>query len=342
MEIAQVAGAPQLIVWSCRGPVVDSQHYGHIVVSNREGKLVYVLGDSDISVVLRSAAKPIQALSVVTSGAAQKFGLTSKELAICCGSHSGSSGHVSTVDRMLKRMGLEEADLLCGSHWPSDNKEFDRLKQADKSPSPLHNNCSGKHAGMLAATLAMEASPTEYLHTHHPIQVLIRKHLTLLSGLSEDEFETATDGCGVPTYALPLRSIATAITRLALPQQLPAHLQSAAVQIARAMNRHPDMVQCAGSFNTELLRAGRGCLIAKGGAEGIFVLGLINSGLGIAIKVADGASRAWPPIILALLSRVVELEQSFLDRFAQPEIRNHHGDRVGHLEAAPVLREVLP
>jgi len=342
METPRAARAPELIVWSRRGPAIDAQHYGHIAVSDADGQLVQALGDPDTSVVLRSAAKPIQALSVVTSGAAQRFGLTSKELAVCCGSHSGSSEHVRTVRNILGRLGLDEANLLCGSHWPSDGPEFDRLKQAGKSPSPLHNNCSGKHAGMLAATLAMEASPAEYLHMDHPVQVLIRKHLTLLSGVEAEDFETATDGCGALTYALPLRSIATAIARLAVPQQLPAHLQSAAVQISQAMTRHPDMIQGIGGFNTELLRAGRGCLMAKGGAEGMFVLGLASCRLGIAVKVVDGAGRAWPPAVLALLSRQAGIDHSALHEFAQPETRNCHGHRVGHLEAAAALRTLLP
>lgn len=327
---------------SYRGPIVEAEHYGQVVVCDAEGELVAALGESRQPVVLRSAAKPLQALSVVTSGAAEKFGLEPRHLAICCASHQGAAAHLQTVAEILERLGLDETALDCGTHWPDDAAEADRLKQAGLPPGPLHNNCSGKHAGMLATALALGASPRGYLDPGHPVQALIRQHLALFSGEAEADFLPLLDGCGAPTYALPLRSIAVAFARLASPISLPAELQEAPALIYAAMVAHPEMIQGPGTFNTELLRAGGGRLVAKGGAEGLFALSLPQAHWGIAVKISDGSGRAWPPVVLALLRNLLGTQLAELTNFARPEQRNCHGEIVGHLEPDSALEDLLP
>lgn len=326
---------------SYRGPVVEAEHYGQVAVCDASGDLVVALGDPQQPVVLRSAAKPLQALSVVTSGAAEKFGLETHHLAICCASHHGSAAHLRTVSEILQRLGLDETALACGSHWPADGAEFDRLKQGGLQPSPLHNNCSGKHAGMLATALALGARAEGYLDPDHPVQALIRQHLALFSGEAEADFILLLDGCGAPTYALPLCSIAVAFARLASPISLPGELEEAAAQVVKAMTAHPEMIQGPGTFNTELLRAGDGRLLAKGGAEGLFALSLPEAHWGIVVKIADGSPRAWPPVVLALLGNLLGAQLADLEPFAQPEQKNHHGEVVGHLEPVSALEKLL-
>jgi L-asparaginase II len=331
--------APALLAVSYRGAVAEAEHYGHVAVA---GPVAASLGDPEKPTVLRSAAKPLQALSVVTSGAARRFDLDPRHLAICCASHSGSAAHLATVREILARLGLDESALACGAHWPDDAAEFDRLKRAGLQPSALHNNCSGKHAGMLATSLALGAPVAGYLAPEHPTQALIRAHLAALSGAAEASLEPLVDGCSAPTYALPLRAIATAFGRLARPEGLPADLAEAAEAISAAINAYPEMVQSEEHFSTALLRAWPGALVAKGGAEGLYAFGLRRSGVGVALKVADGASRAWPVLVLELLGRGGEAAPEGLAGFARAEQTNCRGTVVGRLHATPEVAGLIP
>jgi L-asparaginase II len=192
---------------------------------------------------------------------------------------------------------------------------------------------------MLATALALGASPRGYLDPAHPVQTLIRRHLSLMSDVAEAELLPLIDGCSAPTYALPLRSIATAFARLSRPENLPLELREAARLLTAAMIAFPELVQGPGSFNTALLRESAGAVVAKGGAEGLFALGLPGSGLGIAVKVADGSSRPWPPVVLALLRRLLPLPPG-LEAWARPEEVNCHGTVVGHVEATAAVDDL--
>jgi L-asparaginase II len=301
--------------------------------------VVGALGEAGVLTTLRSAAKPLQGLSVVTSAAAERFRLEPRHLAIICASHNGSALHQAAVREILARLELDESYLDCGAHWPDDREERERLIRAGRAPTAIHNNCSGKHAGMLATALALGASPRGYLEPDHPVQALIRRHLARMAEVPEAELVAVIDGCGAPTYALPLRSIATAFARLSRPDDLPEDLQEAARRLSAAMVAWPEMVQGPGSFNTALLREMGGAVVAKGGAEGLFALGL-PSGLGLAVKVSDGATRPWPPVVLALLRRLLPLPPG-LEAWARPEEVNCHGTVVGHVEATAAVDDLL-
>ena len=334
--------AARLLAVLYRGPVAQSEHYGHVaVVADGPPPLRLGLGDPEKPVVLRSCAKPLQALSVVVSGAARQFGLEPRHLAVCCASHSGSAAHQAVVREILERMGLGEDALQCGAHWPGDAEEFDRLKRAGLRPTAIHNNCSGKHAGMLATSLALGAPLEGYLAPEHPTQALIREHLARMGGVGAVTLRPLVDGCGAPTYAVPLRAVATAFGRLAQPEDLPAELQEAARSTGAAMTAYPELVSSVGSFTAELMRAWPGRILAKGGAEGLFAVGL-SSGVGVAIKVSDGAERPSPVLVLAVLGKGGAEAPPALAEFARAEERNCRGELVGHLAADPALEGLLP
>jgi len=318
-----------------RDGVVESTHYGRIAVCQPDGRLLASAGDPDGVQFWRSSSKPLQALSVVTSGAADEFALTVQELAVCCASHSGSQMHTRTVAGILGKLGLSEADLRCGVHWPGDTEERNRLIRAGEQPGPLHNNCSGKHAGMLATSLALGAHPAHYPEREHPVQRLITEHLCLLGGIAEDEMSFGRDGCGVPTAAAPLRSCARAFAGLADPSGLPTEVAAAAERITAAMAAAPELVSSPGSFNSELLAAGAGDFVAKGGAEGLFCMAVKGRAVGIAFKTSDGSSRAHAPIALELLRRLqVDVPDDLVDKYARVPVTNCHGEHVGEIEPA--------
>ncbi len=325
-----------------RDGVVESTHYGRVAVCSPDGRLLASAGDPDGVQFWRSSSKPIQALSVVTSGAADRFGLTEHELAVCCASHSGSAMHVATVRGLLDKLGLDESALQCGTHWPGDTAERDRLIREGREPSPPYNNCSGKHSGMLATCLALGADPATYLEREHPVQCLIATHLSLLSGVPTEQFAVGRDGCGAPTAAMPLVAMARAFARLVAPVGMPGEVREAVARVRAAMAAAPEMVSAPGSFNTELMACTGGGVIAKGGAEGLFCMASRGREVGIAFKVADGSGRAHAPVAMALLCAAkVELPDELVKRFARPEVTNCHGDVVGHVEPADVKLEMM-
>jgi L-asparaginase II len=327
-----------------RGDVHESHHLGDLVVADAGGKPLWAAGNPLRVAYFRSAQKPLTALAVVQSGAAERFALTDTELSVCCASHSGSRMHVTTVAGILDKLGLDERALQCGVHDPGDSEERLRLSRAGERPSPLHNNCSGKHAGMLASTLALGAPVATYLDRDHPLQQLISRNVALMSGVPEAGLQYGVDGCGAPVIALPLVAMATAYARLANPDELPDDLRAAATRIMAAMAIAPDMVSAPGAFNSELLAAGDGRIVAKGGAEGAFLVGLHDPRRpGLAMKIADGSGRAIPPVTLAALQALGGLSASAvsrLERFARPPIHNCHSVHVGDIIATLELEDL--
>ncbi len=320
-----------------RDGVIESTHFGRVAICHADGRLLASAGNAQGAQFWRSSSKPIQALSVVTSGAADQFEFTQKELSVCCASHSGSREHVETVSGILAKLGLGEADLDCGAHWPGDTTERNRLICAGEEPSQLHNNCSGKHAGMLATARALGAPAPGYLDFEHPVQHMIAVNLMLLSGVPEAQFKVGRDGCGAPTVAMPLAAMARAFARLAMPDELPDGLPDAARRICDAMAAEPVMVSSRGSFNSELLRLGGGEIVAKGGAEGLFCLASRKSGVGIALKSSDGSGRPHAPAVIALMRKAkIDVPAELAERFERVPITNCHSDCVGYVEAAEI------
>jgi len=327
---------PAQIQW-IRGAIVESRHLVHVVVSNADGDVLLSAGNPDLPVCARSTAKPLQALEWVRSGTAQSIHLTDEEIAVTCGSHSGSHRHVEVVRSILWKGGVEERSLQCGVQSPRDEVTLMELRSEGMEASAIHNNCSGKHAGMLVTALHAGESLDQYLGLDHPVQRRIAANLCELTALEPGELRMGIDGCGAPTPILPLSSLAKAFARLAIPSILDTILCRAAERVNRAMISHPDMVAGPGCFDTTLLSEMGEGILCKSGAEGMFCASLKQEGLGLAIKVADGSGRAIPTAALMLLSKMdilnVELLEShtLLGSFYAPRILNTQGKEVGQV-----------
>jgi L-asparaginase II len=294
-----------------RGGRVESIHYGALAVADTQGRLVAWVGDPQVDPFLRSSAKPFQALPLIESGAADALGLTDRQLAVICGSHTGTPEHLEVVESVQRAAGIAEADLQCGTHLPYDGAEARRLRQAGESPRVNHNNCSGKHSGMLALAVHLAAPLPSYLEREHPVQRRILAAVSQMSGVPEDSIGLGVDGCSAPNFALPLRAAATAFARLADPTGMPAAAGEACRRVFQAMAANPKLVSGPGSFDTRLIELGGSRWIAKGGAEGYYGMALQpgaarpgSPALGVALKIADGdaARRATTPVVLAVLA----------------------------------------
>ncbi len=317
-----------------RGGVVESVHLATVCVAEASGEIVWACGDVSQLVFPRSSLKPFQALSVVSSGAAAALGLTAEELAICCASHWGTEEHTRLVSSILAKAGLDRAALRCGAHPPLDEEAARALARAQKAPEKLHNNCSGKHAGMLATCVHMGWPTENYTDPEHPVQKLILANVCAVCRCSEGDVRVAVDGCSAPTFALPLAQVARGLAWLADPGQLPDNLRPAGIQVIQAMMAFPALVGHVLSSDSRLMAAARGWLVAKGGAEGCMAVADLRGRRGIFVKVHDGASRARAPATIAVLERLGVLGEEqlkLLSDLRRPEITNHRGDVVGEI-----------
>lgn len=317
-----------------RGPIVECRHYGAIAVADADGRLVAGVGDTGLVTFYRSAAKPLQALPLLASGAAARFGLTAEELAVTTGSHNGEPVHARAVQGILDKVGLEPAALRCGSVPPADPAEA-----GASGPSPLYHGCSGNHAGLLASCVERGEPTASYTEADHPLQRQLLALVADFLGLAPGDVPVGVDGCGIPTFGGPLLSIARSFAALAAPppEIVPAY-RDAAGRVLDAMAAHPYMVAGRGRYDTDLMRLAGGRVVAKTGAEGLLCLALRERGWGVAIKVEDGSSRALPAIVAALLAQLGALDEGTLVRFTElhsPLIRNDLGAVVG--ERRPVF-----
>jgi L-asparaginase II len=313
-----------------RGERVESRHSVRFAI---RGPDLSDLRDDDGPVFLRSAAKPFQAAAIVLSGAFDRRGLGDETLAMVAASHSGESCHVSLVASLLSRLGLDESALRCGIHPPFHEPTAAGLGGRF---SPLHHNCSGKHAGMLAAALALGVAPASYLDADGAVQRLMRRTVAAVCGLPPQRVVAATDGCGAVTFAVPLSHAARAFALLARPSEAPAELREPLDRVSRAMRAHPRLVGGTDRFDTRLIAASGGRLIAKGGAEGVEGIADCERGLGLCVKVCDGAARAVAPATLEVLRGagfVADGVLRLLDDLRRPVLRNYAGTAVGRVEA---------
>jgi L-asparaginase II len=331
-----------ILVEVLRGALVESRHRGAVAVVDADGANVLALGDVDMPVYPRSAVKALQALALVETGAAERFSLGEQELALACASHGGEPGHVEGVARMLAKAGLDASALLCGAHWPLHPPATHALARAGGAPSALHNNCSGKHAGFLCATLTMAADPRSYLDPAHPVQRAVKSIFENLGGAAIPDGRRAIDGCSVPTWAMPLNELARAFARFATGSRLAPERARAAERLRGACASEPWFVAGTGRFCTELMIHFRRRVFVKTGAEGMFCGALPDQGLGIAIKCDDGGGRAAEVAMATLVARLLpcdEIDRAFLASFARPTLRNWRGLEVGALRPAD---ELLP
>ena len=284
---------PAVLIEVTRGPIVESVHYGVIAVTDAGGDLLAWAGNPGTVAYYRSSSKPIQAVPLVESGAADHFGFTQREIAVICGSHGGEDIHVETVMGILDKIGLGPDALACGVHMPYDRESARALQEREESPTVLHNNCSGKHAGMLALAKYQGWPAGGYEMPRHPVQALMLETVAEFAGLDPDQVHIGVDGCGVSTFGMSVHHMALSFARLAEPDFWPEPRRGAAARITAAMTEYPEMVAARqGRLDTDLMRAAGGTLIAKAGAEGVYCVARLSSGdvpaLGFAMKLLDG------------------------------------------------------
>ena len=328
---------PPLVVEVTRGNSVESRHLVSAVAVDTEGRVAFRAGDTGRPVYPRSAIKPLQALAMVESGAVEAFRVSQAEIALASASHAGEPVHIAAVAGWLERIGCTAADLECGAHLPSDATSARALLRAGEEPSALHNNCSGKHTGFL--TLARHRGwPTAgYIGPAHPVQQTVLGILETMTGLDLTQAPRGTDGCGIPTIAIPLANMALAMARLADPEDQPERRRAACAQVRAAMTAEPAMVGGRQSACTRIISTTGGRALAKGGAEGVYCAALPEPGLGLALKVADGARRASEVAVAHLLRRfeaIGEAEAARLGELLEAPVVNRAGRVVGHVRMA--------
>jgi len=342
-------GAPPVVARVMRGERLESAHRGHAAVVDPEGGLVAGLGNPGRGVYIRSAGKPFQALPLLEAGGERAFRLGDDEIALTCASHGGEPRHVRVAARLLARGGFRPRDLACGAHWPMHEPSARALARRRESISPLHNNCSGKHAGLLLACRAYGYSPSGYWKPSHPIQRMVLSRISLMCGVPEAGIPIAVDGCNLPVFFLPLSALALGYARLfadAVDGESGAS-PAARRRVVKAMTRSPEMVAGRGRFTTDFIRAGGGQWIGKEGAEGVYAVGLRRAVrsrghvLGIALKIEDGSTRPRDVVTVALMQKLRLLDgraRSALSRFRSPAVLNVRGAVVGSIEPAIVLK----
>ncbi len=337
--------SPQPVLELIRGTIRESVHFGSIAVVDAAGKLLCSYGDPGTVAFLRSSAKPFQALPFVEQGGVEFFGLTQNHLALACASHETSDLHLETVQAMQRKIGIREDLLQCGPHLPCDAQKLRQVIRENIAPTPNFNNCSGKHTAMLAFA-KMRGLPLEtYLDPNHPIQTDILEVISEMCGIEAEKITLGIDGCSAPTFAMPLFHTALGMARLCDPRGLPKNRAIACKRITDAMTSHPEMVSNFGEFDCELMKAGAGKIVAKRGAEGYQIVGIMpgvvgERGVGIAFKVTDGdaaslneklerRARVRPAVTVAILRQLGALDEAQSEALAsfgpETELKNYAG-----------------
>ncbi len=329
----------QVLAKVIRGNTVESVHCGHLIVLDGEGNTILSLGDPSVVTYFRSAAKAFQAIPFITSGAADAYGFTEDEIAMAVASHSGEPMHTGIAARMLAKIGLSESDLRCGAHLPFSEPEAHRMIGAGEKPTQLHNNCSGKHTAMLAFAKHIGADLATYDSTEHRIQKRILRCVADFSEVPENQIEIGIDGCAAPNFALPVAAMAKSFVNLIRPSKFPEPTQNACLRIVSAMMKYPELIGGSERLDTKLMQAAPGRLISKVGADGVWLCGVLPcekwpTGLGIALKIADGDDyRARPVVAVQILKKLGIIPLEELPDFSPMPIRNRRGEVVGKVVA---------
>lgn len=317
-----------------RGPYIESTHNIHVAVVDSNGKLLYAYGDPKRLTFARSSMKPFQAVPLVETGAAEHFSFEQADLALSCASHSGESFHRSGVKSILGRIDLPEDALQCGAHVPRDREGYEKHIREGGKLSPVFSNCSGKHSGMLTTAVYMNEDPGTYREVEHPVQQRIITAIADICGTPKEDIALSVDGCGVPVHRLPLKQTALGFARLAHPDD--SDHGEALKKLRNAMIAHPEMVGGTSRFDTDLMAAFNGQVVAKGGAEGVQCLGIVDQGLGITLKIEDGNGRAASAVSMEILKELgVGNEDIYeqLQSHVQPPVKNIRNDVIGQIEA---------
>lgn len=326
----------EILIHYTRGGKVESIHRGDVAVVDAKGQLVLEIGQAQRPMFWRSSAKPFQLLPFIERGGVNRFNITAEEIALMISSHSGEPEHVSVVERILQKIGLQSEALACGAAAPLNSRAARELIRQGQPYQAVHNACSGKHVGMLALAKMIDAAIEGYTDLRHPVQQLMLAAVADSARLSPDRVETGVDGCGVPVFFLPINSMAWAYARMARPEQGDWGRNEIHVRTIRdAMTAYPHMIAGTGRIDTVLMTLTHGRIIAKAGAEAVYCLGSTADGLGIAIKIEDGSYRALTPLIITLLKKLDLLSAAehaaLLDRFSHM-LKNHCGDIIGAVD----------
>ncbi|WP_108125047.1 asparaginase [Saccharospirillum mangrovi] len=311
-----------VLVQVIRGGAVESEHRGRALVMTPDGDTLWSVGDVNALTYPRSAIKAFQALPMLAAGAHEAFGLDDEELALCCASHNGEPEHVAVADRFLGKLSLHTADFECGVQWPYDQQAMLDIARQQRMADARHNNCSGKHLGMLALA-RHQGWPTEgYVSPDHPVQQAIRHCIETSCDTELSGVPLSPDGCTAPTWAMPLHRLALGFARFAAPDTLPAEYRAGARRLYRAATTHPFLVEGSDRFCTEAMRALKGAAFLKIGAEGVFIAALSGLQLGVALKMDSGSSDAAEVAVAAILN---QLGLVLPERWQRPPILNRNG-----------------
>ncbi len=337
----------QPLVEVTRGAVVESIHYGVIVVADPTHRVLTSVGNPDTVTYLRSSAKPFQVLPFVERGGVEHFKLNDRELAVMCASHHGTDEHVQVVQSIQAKIGVSADDLLCGIHPPEDKATARRMIENHEANSPLRHNCSGKHTGMLAHCKLRGWPIEDYINPTHPLQQTIFETFSQMCGVPVQEIKFGTDGCSAPVFAVPMSAAAWAFARLADPTNLTESRATACHHIFNAVTHNPEMIAAPGALDTELMRIGAGKLLVKSGAEGYLGIAVLpgacgkgSPAYGVTIKVTDGdmhEERARATIAIEVLRQLGALNQEQLAQLAEFDRRpqfNWRHIEVGEIRAA--------
>ncbi len=323
------------------GYAVENVHMGSVAVVDARGKLLFSAGDPHYMTFTRSALKPFQALPFVLDGGADRYGLTSAELALLCASHSAEDKHLRTVQAILDKIGLDESHLECGCAAPLYYESVGLPVPQGQSWRQLHHNCSGKHSGFLAWCRLHDMPTAGYVDPAHPLQQSIRARLGQLAGMPQSGMPTGMDGCSAPNYALPLSRLAHMFARLGQGSAEPEY-GGAMGALFEAMTAHPDLVSGEARCDLAYMSAGAGDWVAKVGADAVQTIGIRSAGIGIAIKVADGAKHALQTATYSVLDQLGLLgakQKSLLEQYRQPALKNARGTTVGDMRALVALNK---
>jgi len=327
-----------------RGEYVESTHTIHIAVVDKKGALLYFCGDPHRLTFPRSAMKPFQAIPLLETGAKQAFGYSVQDLALSCASHAGEEFHRKHVLAILKRIGLNEETLQCGTHTPWNIKAYKKLLQEGKDVTPVYHNCSGKHSSMLATAVHMKEAIHTYREVNHPVQQRILAAISDICEVPKEFIGLSVDGCGVPVHQLPLDKAALGYAKLAKPEgSAQKNHAEALLEIRNAMMQHPEMVAGTNRFDTDLMKAYSGKIVAKIGAEAVQCLGLVEKGIGIAIKVEDGSTRAAHVASMEVLNQLGMKDERIFDdlsKYVHAPVYNARREAIGAVKADFILQKV--
>ena len=327
----------EIVLQYTRAGHVENIHRGDVAAVNCAGEIIFEIGNANLPMFWRSAAKPFQALPFVKNGGLEKYNVTQEELAVLVSSHSGEENHVALVRGILAKLGLDESVLDCGVVRPMSGKAFKDLVARGEKVLPVHNPCSGKHSQIIALAMMLGVPIEGYTKPEHEAQKIIFKHVAMAAKVPENELEIGIDGCGVPVFYLPLYNMALAYARLSTPRLGDwGEYELAATKIRDAMSDYPQVISGTGRIDLVVSEVTGGRIIAKIGADAVYCLCVKDENLGIAFKIEDGSYTAVTPMVIAVLKKLdllTKTEAEELDKKFPPVLKNHRGEIIGTIEA---------